>query len=206
MSCPGFCSSPFSFHASTGSLRATVVPRGVRGFRTQRDNGQASRAWLPTTDSGAASPSKRSATTLWPHSPTSRSFSLLVAVEFITGLVLFSVVEGSPFLRFFVGWIPRIIDIQWIRCVHFLIMFIFVGFLHPSHLQRRCWSESAERERRDGEHLHRLEVCSPAPCRGSDGSRRSTGHRSRAKRAAAKGQAMSETVRRSRLHCSVLAI
>jgi Ni/Fe-hydrogenase 1 B-type cytochrome subunit len=53
----------------------------------------------------------------------------LVAVEFLTGLVLLSVVEGGPVLHFFVGWIPRIIDIQWIRFVHFLVMFIFVGFL-----------------------------------------------------------------------------
>ena len=42
--------------------------------------------------------------------------------------MLFSVVEGGPFLRFFVGWIPRIIDIQWIRIVHFLVMFIFLAF------------------------------------------------------------------------------
>ena len=53
----------------------------------------------------------------------------LVAIEFITGLVLFSVVEGGPALHFLVGWIPHFIDIQWIRFVHFLIMFIFVGFL-----------------------------------------------------------------------------
>jgi Ni/Fe-hydrogenase 1 B-type cytochrome subunit len=53
----------------------------------------------------------------------------LVAIEFITGLVLFSVVEGGPVLHFLVGWIPRFIDIQWIRFVHFLVMFIFVGFL-----------------------------------------------------------------------------
>ena len=43
--------------------------------------------------------------------------------------MLFSVVEGGPVLRFLVGWIPRLIDIQWIRFVHFLVMFIFVGFL-----------------------------------------------------------------------------
>lgn len=52
----------------------------------------------------------------------------LVGLEFITGLVLFSVVEGSPFLRFFVGWIPRVIDIQWIRSAHFLIMFLLIAF------------------------------------------------------------------------------
>ena len=34
-------------------------------------------------------------------------------------------VEDGPVLRFFVGWIPRFIDIQWIRFAHFLVMFIF---------------------------------------------------------------------------------
>jgi len=52
----------------------------------------------------------------------------LVAVEFITGLVLFSAVEGSRVLGFFVGWIPRVIDIQWIRSAHFLIMFLLIAF------------------------------------------------------------------------------
>src|SRR6202167_1418516 len=46
----------------------------------------------------------------------------LIAPECITGLVLFATVEGSPTLRFFVGWIPRVIDIQWIRFIHFLFL------------------------------------------------------------------------------------
>jgi Ni/Fe-hydrogenase 1 B-type cytochrome subunit len=52
----------------------------------------------------------------------------LVAVEFLTGLVLFSAVEGSRILSFFVGWIPRVVDIQWIRSAHFLIMFLLIAF------------------------------------------------------------------------------
>jgi Ni/Fe-hydrogenase 1 B-type cytochrome subunit len=52
----------------------------------------------------------------------------LVAVEFITGLVLFSLVEGGHILNAFVGWIPRVINIQWIRSAHFLIMFLLVAF------------------------------------------------------------------------------
>jgi Ni/Fe-hydrogenase 1 B-type cytochrome subunit len=52
----------------------------------------------------------------------------LVALEFITGLVLFSVVEGSHVLNVFVGWIPRVIDIQSIRSAHFLIMFLLAAF------------------------------------------------------------------------------
>ena len=52
----------------------------------------------------------------------------LVAMEFITGLVLFSVVEGGHVLNVFVGWIPRVINIQWIRSAHFLIMFLLIAF------------------------------------------------------------------------------
>jgi Ni/Fe-hydrogenase 1 B-type cytochrome subunit len=52
----------------------------------------------------------------------------MIACECLTGLVLFATVEGSPTLKFFVGWIPRIVDIQWIRLVHFLFMFFLMAF------------------------------------------------------------------------------
>ncbi len=52
----------------------------------------------------------------------------MIACECVSGLVLFATVEGSPTLRFFVGWIPRVIDIQWIRLVHFLFMFFLMAF------------------------------------------------------------------------------
>ena len=52
----------------------------------------------------------------------------MVAAECVSGLVLFQTVEGSPTLKFFVGWIPRVIDIQWIRTVHFLFMFFLMAF------------------------------------------------------------------------------
>lgn len=52
----------------------------------------------------------------------------LIACECVSGLVLFQTVEGSPTLGFFVGWIPRLIDIQWIRFTHFLFMFFLMGF------------------------------------------------------------------------------
>jgi Ni/Fe-hydrogenase 1 B-type cytochrome subunit len=68
----------------------------------------------------------------------------LVAIEFLTGLVLFSVVEGGPVLHFLVGWIPRFIDIQWIRFVHFVVMFMFVGFL-IHHVYSAVLVGSAER-------------------------------------------------------------
>lgn len=52
----------------------------------------------------------------------------MIGCECVTGLVLFGTVEGSPTLNFFVGWIPRVIDIQWLRLVHFLFMFFLMGF------------------------------------------------------------------------------
>jgi Ni/Fe-hydrogenase 1 B-type cytochrome subunit len=52
----------------------------------------------------------------------------MIACECVTGLVLFATVEGSPTLKFFVGWIPLLINIQWIRLVHFLFMFFLMGF------------------------------------------------------------------------------
>ena len=36
--------------------------------------------------------------------------------------------SSSPTLKFFVGWIPNVIEIQWIRLVHFLFMFFLMGF------------------------------------------------------------------------------
>ena len=53
----------------------------------------------------------------------------LLVVECVTGIVLYSVVRGSHFLTLLVGWIPRIVDIQYIRTVHYLIMFLFMAFV-----------------------------------------------------------------------------
>jgi Ni/Fe-hydrogenase 1 B-type cytochrome subunit len=53
----------------------------------------------------------------------------LLALECLTGLVLFGVVSQSHFLRVTVGWIPRIVDIQYIRTTHYFIMFCFMAFV-----------------------------------------------------------------------------
>jgi Ni/Fe-hydrogenase 1 B-type cytochrome subunit len=53
----------------------------------------------------------------------------LLAVECITGLVLYSVVRGSHTLTLLVGWIPHIVDIQYVRAVHYFIMFLFMAFV-----------------------------------------------------------------------------
>jgi Ni/Fe-hydrogenase 1 B-type cytochrome subunit len=52
----------------------------------------------------------------------------MAVVEIFTGLALYSQVVHSKVLTFFVGWIPHLIDIQWLREIHFLIMFGFWAF------------------------------------------------------------------------------
>ena len=55
----------------------------------------------------------------------------MAIVEIITGFTLYSQILGNKFLLFLFGWVPRIIDIQWLREIHFLIMFGFwMFFIH----------------------------------------------------------------------------
>jgi Ni/Fe-hydrogenase 1 B-type cytochrome subunit len=54
---------------------------------------------------------------------------LLLAWECLTGLVLYNAVRGTTLLTLFVGWIPRVIDIQYLRASHYLIMFLFMAFV-----------------------------------------------------------------------------
>jgi Ni/Fe-hydrogenase 1 B-type cytochrome subunit len=52
-------------------------------------------------------------------------------VEIITGLTLYSQVLGNRVLLFFFGWIPHVVDIQWLREIHFFLMFGFwMFFIH----------------------------------------------------------------------------
>lgn len=54
---------------------------------------------------------------------------VLYSIEIATGLVLLDhVLHTSSVLHFFVGWIPAVIDIQWVRAIHFLGMFAFAAF------------------------------------------------------------------------------
>jgi Ni/Fe-hydrogenase 1 B-type cytochrome subunit len=53
----------------------------------------------------------------------------LLSVECITGLVLYAGVRGSHTLTLLVGWIPRIVDIQYVRAIHYFIMFLFMAFV-----------------------------------------------------------------------------
>jgi Ni/Fe-hydrogenase 1 B-type cytochrome subunit len=54
---------------------------------------------------------------------------LLLGWECLTGLVLYNAVRGTTLLTFFVGWIPRIIDIQILRMSHYFVMFLFMAFV-----------------------------------------------------------------------------
>ncbi|MDE3134965.1 MAG: Ni/Fe-hydrogenase, b-type cytochrome subunit [Acidobacteriota bacterium] len=51
-----------------------------------------------------------------------------IFIEVLTGLALFNHVRHSAVLGFFIGWLPSLIGIQYLREIHFLIMFILVAF------------------------------------------------------------------------------
>jgi Ni/Fe-hydrogenase 1 B-type cytochrome subunit len=50
-------------------------------------------------------------------------------VEILTGLALYSYTVSNRVLSFFIGWLPRLIDISYLRLSHFLIMFAFFIFV-----------------------------------------------------------------------------
>jgi len=52
----------------------------------------------------------------------------MVAVEIVTGLVMFNWLRHSPILGPLVGWIPRFISFPNLRLIHFLLMFVFIAF------------------------------------------------------------------------------
>jgi Ni/Fe-hydrogenase 1 B-type cytochrome subunit len=53
----------------------------------------------------------------------------LMGIECLTGLALYSEVLGNRALSFFIGWLPRLIDIQHLRMWHYALMFVFLAFL-----------------------------------------------------------------------------
>lgn len=52
----------------------------------------------------------------------------MVAVEIISGLVLFNVLRHSAILTPLVGWIPKLIPLPELRLIHFFLMFVFFAF------------------------------------------------------------------------------
>jgi Ni/Fe-hydrogenase 1 B-type cytochrome subunit len=53
----------------------------------------------------------------------------LMLVEIITGLTLYTQVRGGWPFGFLFAWLPRLIDIQNLRLIHFCIMFVFFAFV-----------------------------------------------------------------------------
>ncbi len=53
----------------------------------------------------------------------------LVIIEILTGFALYSKILGSRFLNLTIGWLPSLIDIQWLREIHFIVMFCLWMFL-----------------------------------------------------------------------------
>jgi Ni/Fe-hydrogenase 1 B-type cytochrome subunit len=56
----------------------------------------------------------------------------LILVEILTGLTMYNWLRHSDVLGLFVGWLPRVIDIAYIRLIHFLGMFgvLVFGIIH----------------------------------------------------------------------------
>ncbi len=54
---------------------------------------------------------------------------VLCAVEAITGLVMYNAQLRAGFLNVLVGWIPRLVNIQTLRSIHYFLMFAFWAFL-----------------------------------------------------------------------------
>ncbi len=54
---------------------------------------------------------------------------LLILVEILTGLALYDHVLHNPVLHQFIGWLPLLIDLQYLRLIHFFLMFVFFAFV-----------------------------------------------------------------------------
>jgi len=52
----------------------------------------------------------------------------LVLIEILSGLVMFNRLRHSGLLNVFIGWIPSLVNIQNLRLIHFLLMFVFISF------------------------------------------------------------------------------
>jgi Ni/Fe-hydrogenase 1 B-type cytochrome subunit len=53
---------------------------------------------------------------------------LLILVEVATGLVMYQRLLHNAFLLALVGWIPRLVNVQTLREIHFFLMYVFIAF------------------------------------------------------------------------------
>jgi len=70
---------------------------------------------------------------------------ILCAVEGLTGLVMYNAQLKAPFLNFFVGWVPQVVNIQTLRSIHYFLMFAFWAFL-VHHLYSAVLTAMHERD------------------------------------------------------------
>ena len=70
---------------------------------------------------------------------------VLCAVEGVTGLVMYNAQVQNRFLGFFIGWVPRLVDIQTLRSIHYFLMFAFWAFL-VHHLYSAILTAMHERD------------------------------------------------------------
>lgn len=54
---------------------------------------------------------------------------LLIVVEIITGVVLYSQVLGNPALHYFTDWLPLLISVSYLRLLHYFLTFVFFAFI-----------------------------------------------------------------------------
>lgn len=53
---------------------------------------------------------------------------VLLFLQIVTGLVLYNNLRHSVLLRFFLGWVPGLVNIQNLRLIHYFLMFVFLAF------------------------------------------------------------------------------
>ena len=54
---------------------------------------------------------------------------LLILVEILTGLFLYSQVLGNPVLHQYIAWLPHLIAPAYLRLIHYFLMFVFFAFI-----------------------------------------------------------------------------
>jgi Ni/Fe-hydrogenase b-type cytochrome subunit len=54
---------------------------------------------------------------------------LLILVEILTGLFLYSQVVGNPVLHQYIAWLPHLIEPAYLRLIHYFLMFVFFAFI-----------------------------------------------------------------------------
>jgi Ni/Fe-hydrogenase 1 B-type cytochrome subunit len=54
---------------------------------------------------------------------------VIMLLEILTGLAMYSQILGNRTFSLFIGWLPRLIDIQTLRLIHFFNMYLFFVFV-----------------------------------------------------------------------------